>query len=33
MLRDFFTRNIGFKLTALALAAALWFVARFWLIK
>jgi len=33
MLRDFFTKNIGLKALALALAVILWVIARYWMVK
>jgi len=33
MLKEFFTRNLGLKLTAAALAVVLWLAARFWLVR
>lgn len=33
MSKDFLTRNLGLKLSALALAVVLWLVARLWLVK
>ena len=33
MLKEFFTKNVAFKLTALVLSLVLWFIARYWLIK
>jgi len=33
MLKEFFTRNLGLKLSALGLALVLWLIARFWMVK
>jgi hypothetical protein len=33
MLKEFFSRNIVLKLTAVALAVVLWGVARYWLVR
>jgi hypothetical protein len=33
MLKEFFTKNIGFKVVALALAIVLWNLAKYWLPK
>ena len=33
MIKEFFTRNLGLKLSALGLALVLWLIARFWMIK
>jgi hypothetical protein len=33
MLKEFFTRNLNLKLTAVALAVVLWLIARYWLVK
>lgn len=33
MLKDFFTKNIILKATALIIAVILWIIARHWLIK
>lgn len=33
MLRDLFTKNIGLKFMALALAIILWFISRYWMLK
>jgi len=33
MLKDFFTKNVAFKLIALVLAIVLWFIARYWFVK
>jgi len=33
MLKDFFTKNIVLKVTALAIAIILWILARYWIIK
>jgi len=33
VLKDFFSRNLVLKLTAVALAVVLWGVARYWLVK
>jgi hypothetical protein len=33
MLKDFFTKNLYLKFTAIALAIILWAIARFWVVK
>jgi hypothetical protein len=33
MLKDFLTRNLSLKLTAVALAVSLWLIARYWMVR
>jgi hypothetical protein len=33
MLKEFFTRNLSLKLTAVALAVILWLIARYWMVR
>jgi hypothetical protein len=33
MLKSLFTRNLGLKLSALALAVVLWLIARYWMVR
>jgi hypothetical protein len=33
MLKEFFTRNLSLKLTAVGLAVILWLIARYWMVK
>lgn len=33
MFKEFLTRNIGLKFSALVLAAILWLIARYWMVR
>lgn len=33
MLKEFFTRNMSLKLTAVVLAVILWLIARYWMVR
>ena len=33
MFKEFFTRNLSLKLTAVVLAVMLWLIARYWMVR